>query len=135
MASQHPFIPLPAGSGPGLQTYTYEAIGDDAVQSQTILLDAGDLLCTVSDAITASRRGAHERIAYRRTAGLGAAFARRISGINLMQLAAYDTPLLGTTGSNNRITVSVRANGALEIENRSGNTVDVTVSSYNSSPV
>lgn len=129
--SIYPVVPV------GTKTLTFESLADgtSAASPAGVIPAAGTVWTTITDASGASGfRGFHMFATYRRVGGLGA-FVRRVFGDTGMLLAAFDTPLTGTTGPVGGVTVSIRASGSVEVENRSGSALDITVSFSAASPV
>ena len=111
----------------GTTSVTYKSIADDGVQSLSGALDAGGSFRGAVTDTAGALPGNTIIVSFRRVAALGGTYAVRSYGGVGMALAAFDTALTGTTGTDGEITFSVRASGALEIENRSGGLVDVGV--------
>lgn len=118
---------MTSGYVQGSKTAKLVGLADDAVQSLSGSLDeAGSIRAVVTDTAGALPGGLII-VSYRRVAVLGGTYAVRSYGTLGMELAAYDTALTGTTGDDNTITFSIRGDGSLEIENRSGGIVDISV--------
>ena len=133
MALPYPFIPLPAGGVGGSATTTELGIADNGVGSvgAADVPVRGAFLIVVTDSGGGGTQNGHFMYAsYNTDAALGGDFAKRLLGNSRMRLEAYDTALTGTTGVNNAVTCSVRAAEVLQVENRSGGTINVQVTFF-----